>query len=348
MNRDRPFFVPGFGCSYWEAKSSLSADFDLELCFFRHGDTTAALPEIFRTDSNALTMLTTLEAGRGRIDSKHAPSFQVNSEDWIGFVNPKHAKDFSPEIKGRHSNGQASTVHQVRSDVFLLKVVLLRFHEPVFRQLRSEYGLSKEEFFQTFTSAQAAPKTLWIEEVLHRMIYERLISGKENSIASRFCELELLKEVFYSWKKHSKFKSAKSEIEHGVASSTPPIFHLSTQHSSPQLQKALRFIEENLHKDIEVEAIAKASALSSSSLLRLFKHNLHTTPLKHVWRRRLQEARLLLLTGSYTILEVAHHARFSSGAAFNKAYLAEFGDLPSGPVGTDKISVKSEDTIRKK
>lgn len=348
MNRDRPFFVPGFGCSYWEAKSSLSAASDLELCFFRIDDTTVTFPEIFRTDSNVLTVLTTLEAGRGRIDSKHAPSFQLNSGEWVGFVNPKHAKDFSPEIKRRHSNEQGSTGHQVCSDVFLLKVVLLRFHEPVFQQLRSEFGLSKEEFFKTFTSAQAVPKSLWIEEVLHRMIYERLISCKENSIASRFCELELLKEVFYSWDKHSKFKSAKSGIEHGDASSTAPIFHLSTQHSSPQLQRALRFIEENLHKDIEVEAIAKASALSSSSLLRLFKQNLHTTPVKHVWRRRLQEARLLLLTGSYTILEVAHHARFSSGAAFNKAYLAEFGDLPRGPENAGRISAKSEDTVRKK
>ena len=152
------------------------------------------------------------------------------------------------------------------------------------------------------------------------MIYERLLSCKENSIASRFCELELLKEVFYSWDKHSKFKSAKSGIEHGDASSTAPIFHLSTQHSSPQLQRALRFIEENLH----------------------------TTPVKNVWRRRLQEAKLLLLTGSYTILEVAHHARFSSGAAFNKAYLAEFGDLPRGPENAGRISAKSEDTVRKK
>ncbi|MEN9824613.1 MAG: hypothetical protein RI953_358 [Pseudomonadota bacterium] len=348
MNRDRPFFVPGFGCSYWEAKSSLNTDSDLELCFFRHGDTAAVFPEIFRTDSNILTVLTTLEAGQGRVDSKYAPSFRLNSEEWIGFVNPKHAKDFFPEIKRRHSNGHGSTGHQVSSDVFLLKVVLLRFHEPVFEQLRSEFGLSKDEFFKTFKSAQAVPKTLWIEEVLHRMIYERLISGKENSIASRFCELELLKEVFYSFEKHSKFKAANSGIEHGAATSTPPIFHLSTQHSSPQLQRALRFIEENLHKDIEVEAIAKASALSSSSLLRLFKQNLHTTPLKHVWRRRLQEARLLLLTGSYTILEVAHHARFSSGAAFTKAYLAEFGDLPRGPEDGDRVSAKNEDKIRKK
>ena len=143
MNRDRPFFVPGFGCSYWEAKSSLSAASDLELCFFRIDDTTVAFPEIFRTDSNVLTVLTTLEAGRGRIDSIHAPSFQLNSGEWIGFVNPKHAKDFSPEIKRRHSNEQGSTGHQVCSDVFLLKVVLLRFHEPVFQQLRSEFGLSK-------------------------------------------------------------------------------------------------------------------------------------------------------------------------------------------------------------
>lgn len=331
MNRDRPFFVPGFGCSYWEAKSSLSVASDLELCFFRHDESTAVLPEMFRTDSNVLTVLTTLEAGRGRIDSKHAPSFHLNSEEWIGFVNPKHAKDFSPEVKTRHSIGQSSTGHQVSSDVFLLKVVLLRFHEPVFQQLSSEFDLSKEEFFKTFSSARAVPKSLWIEEVLHRMIYERLISGKEHSIASKFCELELLKEVFYSWDKHSKLKAVRGGIEHRNASSPPSIFHSSTQHSSPQLQKALRFIEENLHRNIEVEAIAKAAALSSSSLLRLFKQNLHTTPLKHVWRRRLQEARLLLLTGSYTILEVAHHARFSNGAAFNKAYLAEFGDSPRDP-----------------
>lgn len=328
MNRDRPFVVPGFGCSYWEAKSSQSPSSDLELFFFRLNDTAARLPDIFRTDSCVLTVFTALEAGRGRIDSKKGHTFQLNSDEWIGFVNPKHSKEFNADVKMRHSHGQGSSDHLVCSEVFLLKVLVLRFHEPAFEVLKSEFGISKEQFLKTFRSAQSVPKSLWIEEVLHRMIYERLIEGKENSIASKFCEAELLKEVYYAWKKHSKVSAAKDEQQHGRVSSAASILNLSTQHSSPQLQKALRFIEENLHNDIEVEAIARASALSPSSLLRLFKNHLQTTPLKHVWRRRLQEARLLLLTGSYTILEVAHHARFSSGASFNKAYHAEFGEPP--------------------
>ena len=329
MDRHRPFVVPGFGCSYWEQSESQGHGSDLELCFVRRDDPHPRLPELFRDSQNILTVLTALEAGRGQLGWPNGPSVGVDSQHWIGFVNPSitHQKGFvCPTTMSKASGGNG---HQASPKVFLLKLIVLRFHESSFAQMEKEFGISMTDFLNTFVSGQSLPKSFWIEEVIHRMIFERLLARRTDSLSSLFCETELLKEVFYTWarvgKAHEKKEPRKGRIP---KPSTEESALWTSVHVTPQLQRALRFVEENLHRELDVDIIARAATVSSSTLLRLFKQHLGTTPVKHVWRRRLQEARLLLLSGGYSVLEVAHHAGFSSGAAFTKAFVGEFGEPP--------------------
>jgi AraC-like DNA-binding protein len=328
MDRHRPFVVPGFGCSYWEQSASLSPSSDLELCFVHRDDPHPNLPALFRGSENVVTVLTTLEAGRGKLSWPSGPSFDVDAREWGGFVNPASAFTGVPHQRNR---GRAPDLGNPKtsSKVFLLKLLVLRFHEPAFVQVEKEFGITKSDFLAAFVPGQALPKSFWIEEVLHRMIFERLLARRTDSLSSHFCETELLKEVFYSWAKLRQDQAVTQPRKARTpTSSTEDLTLWTTAHATPQMQRALRFVEENLHRELDVDTIARAATVSSSTLLRLFKQHLGTTPLKHVWRRRLQEARLLLLSGGYTVLEVAHHAGFSSGAAFTKAFVSEFGETP--------------------
>jgi transcriptional regulator GlxA family with amidase domain len=100
---------------------------------------------------------------------------------------------------------------------------------------------------------------------------------------------------------------------------------------SPELQKTLLFIENHLHQKLSISLLCKGAAMSESAMLRMFRNELGVSPMKHVWTRRLQDARLLLRTGRYRVSDVASFVGYSEIASFSQAFRREFGEPPSRP-----------------
>ncbi len=304
MQQNEPFQLPGFGCSYWKEFSGEGEGAHFSLSFVRYGET--RLFPAAEVGSTSLGFVTFLEAGRAQVSRGQGQPQNATASHWVAHQ------------WGKSTRPQADLAVESRS--FLLKVVCVQFRDKTLERVSSEFNVSFEQLNKTLVCGVPLEKSVWIEEVLHRYIFERTVGRKDDSLSAQFCEIELLKELFYAHKKQVDRRGAPDLAPHsGVA----------RNHLSPSFQRALDFIEENLQIPLSTSQIAKASALSESSLLRHFRSELSTTPMKHVWRRRLQEARLLLLTGQYSVLEVSHHALFANPSSFSQAFLREFNESPS-------------------
>jgi transcriptional regulator GlxA family with amidase domain len=97
------------------------------------------------------------------------------------------------------------------------------------------------------------------------------------------------------------------------------------------VQRAVRFIEDNAHDPIGVAEIAEAGRLSVRGLQAAFKRTLGTTPLEHVRRVRLGEARAELLAAdpaTATITAVARRWGFTNLGRFAVLFRDTYGESP--------------------
>ena len=91
--------------------------------------------------------------------------------------------------------------------------------------------------------------------------------------------------------------------------------------SSPHLAKARKYIEAHYRSDISVEDIADAVGISESLLYRLFHDEMHTTPIGHLQKIRIQKAKQLLIQHpEMRIAEVAAYCGYSDCAYFCKVF----------------------------
>ncbi|MEJ0050010.1 MAG: AraC family transcriptional regulator [Methylovirgula sp.] len=95
-----------------------------------------------------------------------------------------------------------------------------------------------------------------------------------------------------------------------------------------RLRRVLDYIEANIETDISVEALADVAALSVFHFTRLFTAAMGQPPRKYVSRRRLETAMAMLARDKFSLNEIAHKSRFSSQAAFSRAFRRATGMTP--------------------
>lgn len=87
-------------------------------------------------------------------------------------------------------------------------------------------------------------------------------------------------------------------------------------HKINQLQPVLDYIDANFQKDLTLEELSNLIALSPQYLCRLFKECLNLRPFEYLARKRVQEAKSLLLDGNYTINEIAETVGYNDCSYF--------------------------------
>jgi AraC family transcriptional regulator len=98
----------------------------------------------------------------------------------------------------------------------------------------------------------------------------------------------------------------------------------------PEIERALRFIGENLERPLSVAEVARAAHLSEFHLHRVFHAALGESVGRFVTRRRLELAALsLAYHPERSITEIALSSGYSSSSNFSKAFSAFFGCSPS-------------------
>lgn len=163
------------------------------------------------------------------------------------------------------------------------------------------------------SSARLLPRTRWVDELAQRYLFERKVCFKHDSLAARFLETELTKELYFL---------GGEQVSGGAR--TSGVFE-----GSAPLARARAWIEERLYQRISLAELAEVAHASAATLQRMFLRELGVTPVAYQRGRRLEEAVLLLRAGRYTVGEVAARVGYTSLPAFTAAFRRHFGVLPS-------------------
>ena len=101
--------------------------------------------------------------------------------------------------------------------------------------------------------------------------------------------------------------------------------------TSQALSRALAYINDNLTTLTGVDEVARSCFVTESYLYRLFKNELHKTPLKYISAKRLLLAERMISDGEKPTA-VYEKCGFTDYTTFYRNYRSYFGHAPSGAV----------------
>jgi len=105
--------------------------------------------------------------------------------------------------------------------------------------------------------------------------------------------------------------------------------------SDPAVQAAERFASMNVGRQISIEELARAGAVSPRTLARRIHAALGMTPSEMVQRIRVAHAAHLLETTQASVEEVAGRVGYADAAAFRRVFRRYSGDSPRGRGGAE-------------
>jgi len=94
------------------------------------------------------------------------------------------------------------------------------------------------------------------------------------------------------------------------------------------LEPVLRWMDENMHRELKLEDIATQAVMSTRTLSRRFREQMGTTPLQWLNRSRVRKAQCLLETTSYSIEWIADDIGFGSSTTFRDQFKHLVGISP--------------------
>ncbi|MCB9593073.1 MAG: helix-turn-helix transcriptional regulator [Sandaracinaceae bacterium] len=196
------------------------------------------------------------------------------------------------------------------------RVLLATAHPPLFDhvvELYRKVHLDGARYARWRAEPQLLPRTVWVDEIVQRYLFERQVcEGFEND-ATRFLEAEIVKEAYYLLRDRDEGADRASLV----------------QRHSPTIDKALAHVEAHLFEPASIPALARVAGASESTLLRAFKRELGCTPSAYWRMRRLDEALVLLEAGHQTVAEIAAVVGYENASAFAHAFALRFGRAPS-------------------
>jgi AraC family transcriptional regulator len=94
------------------------------------------------------------------------------------------------------------------------------------------------------------------------------------------------------------------------------------------LRRTLDYIEDNLSEHITLDSLAEVTGYSVFHFARKFALAMGVSPGRYISQKRLENAKTELAAGKLTLVEIALNARFSSQAAFTRAFHRTMGMTP--------------------
>lgn len=95
-----------------------------------------------------------------------------------------------------------------------------------------------------------------------------------------------------------------------------------------RIAKTVLYIRKHLNEAIELEKLAEISCLSKDHFIRLFKKELGTTPLQYINQKKIEKAKLLLITEELAVKEIAFQLAFDDYSYFNRLFKKTTGVTP--------------------
>lgn len=134
-------------------------------------------------------------------------------------------------------------------------------------------------------------------------------------------------------------RQPSSEREDG---DTPPRSAVRPRHGG--LNRAVRHLEQNLHRTVSLDELSEACGLSKFHLCRMFHRVVGVTPRTYHRHIRLERGRAMLLAGRGAS-DIARELNFSDQSHFIRSFRKQFGATP-GELATAYARTKRQRTER--
>ncbi len=188
----------------------------------------------------------------------------------------------------------------------------------LFSKVEKICKFKNKKFEQIFAEPCIIQRKNWMNEIFHRLIYERIQEKQKNSYVIDFLEIEILKELHYNYR---DFIELKDSLEFSYDGMT-------LNKKNEILKSAIIYIEGNLFKRPGIKEIADHIGASESTLQRLFRKEFQCGPASYLKNRLLHEARHLLRTTELATADLAAECGYSTPSSFIYAFRKKFGISP--------------------
>lgn len=101
------------------------------------------------------------------------------------------------------------------------------------------------------------------------------------------------------------------------------------QRDNARIKEMLTYIQANYDKELTIENIASACAISTSECIRCFRGTINTTPIAYLKSYRLQQAALKLQLTTDKVSIIAESCGFQEMSYFAKSFREVYGCTPS-------------------
>lgn len=96
-----------------------------------------------------------------------------------------------------------------------------------------------------------------------------------------------------------------------------------------KIKMLMVYIHEHFREPISVDQLAGAAHISKRACFRLFRENLHMTPVEYIRSYRLQEACQMLTKTKEPITQIAYSCGLGSSSYFGQIFREQFGCTPA-------------------
>ncbi len=103
---------------------------------------------------------------------------------------------------------------------------------------------------------------------------------------------------------------------------------LKAEVSSKSIYKSIMYLERHFTENISIKEIAEISNVSEPTFRRLFKNYKNMSPIEYRTTLRMEKAKQLLVSGLYTVGEIAYIIGYYDVASFSKTYKKHYGYTP--------------------
>jgi AraC-like DNA-binding protein len=175
---------------------------------------------------------------------------------------------------------------------------------------------SMEDVLEKYISMKT--ENIWYKPVDpgSREILQELLTNKNESLLYYQNRIMRMVEIFFQWLRNdSAYPSLKSSVSREDIGAAQVVESILT--------------DDSVVIPPTIKELSRKVAMSDSKLKKIFKSVYGLPIYEYFQKHRMQKARLLLLSGNYSIKDVGYTLGYSNLSNFTLAFKKEFGKLPS-------------------
>ncbi|MDR6881364.1 AraC family transcriptional regulator [Bacillus sp. 3255] len=111
---------------------------------------------------------------------------------------------------------------------------------------------------------------------------------------------------------------------------------------SEPLQQVISYIQGNYHRNLTIEELAEQAHLHPNYFIRVFKRQFGTSPIQYINKKRLEEAKLLLVTTNLLLSEIGETVGIPDISYLSRLFKVSTGFSPTAY----RMTFRSHQTLR--